>query len=166
MNILVLGGTGFLGPYVVRQLVDGGHDITIFHTGGHEPDLPPQARHIHGPSARIPISAIPPELTAQSPDVVLHMGPEGEHDAQLVVDAFKGRAGRLVSISSQDVYRAYNRLRKVEPGPPDPLPLTEDSPLREKLYPYSEEAPRSDNDPEKYYDDYDKILVERAVMGE
>jgi nucleoside-diphosphate-sugar epimerase len=166
MKILVLGGTGFLGPHVVRQLADAGHDITIFHTGGHEPDLPPQVRHVHSPSARIPISAIPAELTALSPDAVLHMGPEGERDAELVVDTFKGKAGRLVSISSQDVYRAYNRLRKVEPGPPDPLPLTENSPLREKLYPYREEAPRSDSDPQKYYDDYDKILVERAVMGE
>jgi nucleoside-diphosphate-sugar epimerase len=166
MNILLLGGTGLLGPYVVRQLVEMGHDVTIFHTGGHEAILPAQVRHVHDSSARIPISGIPPELAATAPDVVVHMGPEGEHDAQLVVDAFKGRAGRLVAISSQDVYRAYNRLRKIEPGPPDPLPITEESPLREKLYPYREETPRGDDDPQKYYDDYDKILVERAVMDE
>lgn len=166
MNILVLGGTGLLGPYVVTRLCEMGHDITIFHTGAHEPDLPSQVRHIHSPSARIPISAIPSELTDIAPDVVVQMDAEGEKDAQLVVDAFRGVAGRLVSISSQDVYRVYGRLHRLEPGPPDPLPLTEDSPLREKYYPYRQGEPRREDDPEKFLDDYDKIMVERAIMGE
>lgn len=166
MKILVLGGTGFLGPYVVKYLSAMGHDVTIFHTGKHEPDLPTQVRHIHSPSATIPLWEIPDELREMTPDVVLHMIPAGERDASLVVDAFKGIAGRLVAISSQDVYRAHGRMLRTEPGPPDPMPLTEDSPLREKLYPYRGETPRAEDDPERWIDDYDKILVERAVLGE
>jgi nucleoside-diphosphate-sugar epimerase len=37
------------------------------------------------------------------------------------------------------------------------MPLTEDAPLREKLYPYRGERPG--------FDEYEKILVERAVMS-
>jgi nucleoside-diphosphate-sugar epimerase len=166
MKILVLGGTGFLGPYVVRYLSKMGHDVTIFHTGKHEPDLPPQVKHIHSPLATRVLREIPDEVRNSAPEAVLHMVPVGERDARLVVDAFKGVAARLVAISSQDVYRAHGRLLLTEPGPPDPIPLTEDSPLREKLYPYLGETSRSEDDPMRWIDDYDKILVERIVLGE
>ncbi len=90
------------------------------------------------------------------------MRPIGQTDAQQVVDVFRGLARRLVAISSVDVYRAYDRFRQADPGPPDPTPLNEESPLRDKLYPYRASAP--DEGHFSYH--YDKILVERAVMGE
>ena len=31
MQILIIGGTGFIGPYVVQQLVHEGHNVTLFH---------------------------------------------------------------------------------------------------------------------------------------
>jgi nucleoside-diphosphate-sugar epimerase len=68
----------------------------------------------------------------------------------------------LVVISSADVYRTYDRFRKKDPGPPDPWPLTEDSPLRDLLYPYRE----PDTEPSSFAYDYDKILMERAAQSE
>jgi nucleoside-diphosphate-sugar epimerase len=85
-----------------------------------------------------------------------------EADGRALLALFKGLARRLVVISSGDVYRAYDRLRKKDPGPPDPTPLTEDSPLREKLYPYRDTA----DGPEDFAYSYEKILVERAVMDD
>lgn len=166
VKILVLGGTGFLGPHVVRYLAEMGQEITIFHTGGHEPDLPPGISHVHDPLARIPIRGIPDTLKNIVPDVVVHMVPEGEADARIVMEAFTGIAKRIVAISSQDVYRAFGRLHRSEPGPPEAVPLTEESPLREKLYHHRLEAPRNKDDPYRYWDDSDKILVERIVMSE
>lgn len=93
------------------------------------------------------------------------MIPGTEQDARVLMSTFKGTACRLVVISSADVYRAYGRLHGTEPGPPDPLPLTEDAPLRERLYPYRGETPRREDDPKRWMDDYDKILVEQVVMG-
>jgi nucleoside-diphosphate-sugar epimerase len=147
MRILVLGGTKFVGPYVVRQLAGLGHEVTIFHRGETETDLPPSVHHVHGDFARFAdyVNA----LRALSPEVVLDMVPFREEDAGRV-KAFEGVARRVVAISSQDVYRAFGRLWRTEPGPPDPMPLTEDSPLREKL---SESGL-----------DYNKTAVERAVM--
>lgn len=72
--------------------------------------------------------------------------------------SLRGVAKRIVAISSADVYRAYGRLHQSEPGPIEPMPLTEDSPLREKLYPYRGQRGGK-------MDDYDKIPVERAVMS-
>jgi nucleoside-diphosphate-sugar epimerase len=79
---------------------------------------------------------------------------------------FRGLAGRVAALSSGDVYRAYGRLQGTEPGPLEPVPLAEGAPLRERLYPYRGPAPRAADDPKRWLDDYDKILVERAVLGD
>ena len=31
MRVLILGGTGFLGPQIAERLAASGHEITIFH---------------------------------------------------------------------------------------------------------------------------------------
>ena len=33
MRILVIGGTKFIGPPLVQELVNNGHDVTLFHRG-------------------------------------------------------------------------------------------------------------------------------------
>ncbi len=40
MDILILGGTGFIGPHLVRLAVARGHRVTIFTRGKHHADLP------------------------------------------------------------------------------------------------------------------------------
>jgi len=94
------------------------------------------------------------------------MIPATEQDAQEVMSTFRGVARRVVAISSQDVYRAFGRVNNKESGPIDSIPITEDSALRENLYPYRNETPRDQDDPKRWQDDYDKILVERVVMGD
>lgn len=96
-----------------------------------------------------------------APDVVLDMIASSELDGKTLVDLFRGMARRVVNISSGDVYRAYDRFRRVDPGPPDPTPLTEDSPLRERLFPYRDKA----QGPSDFAFNYEKILMERAVMS-
>jgi nucleoside-diphosphate-sugar epimerase len=149
MRILILGGTKFIGPHVVRRLAASGHDVTIFHRGETETDLPPSVRHVHGDFSEFANHV--DQLRALSPEVVLDMVPFREEDAQRV-RAFKGVARRVVAISSGDVYRAFGRLLRTEPGPPDPIPLTEDSPLRKKL--------------SNAGLDYNKTAVERGIMGD
>jgi nucleoside-diphosphate-sugar epimerase len=163
MHALILGGTGFVGPAVVEHLAAVGHRVTLFHGGHSEQDTPPGVEHVH--SDRAYLAGHAPALRRLAPDVVVDMRPLAEHDAQDAVATFRSVAGRLVVVSSGDVYRAYGRLHGTEPGPPEPLPLAEDAPLRERLYPYRAAAPRGADDPLHWVDDYDKILVERAARG-
>ena len=164
MRVLVLGGTLFIGPPVVRKLCVQGHAVTVFHRGQTEADLPSAVGHLHGDRQQLRDFA--PDFRKLRPDVVLDMRPITEEDARGVIQIFRGIARRVVAISSQDVYRAYGRFHRLEAGPPDPFPLTEDAPLRQRLYPHRGETPRAPDDPRRWLDDYEKILVERAVLAE
>ena len=161
MRVLVVGGTHFIGPYVVTMLHQQGHDVTVYHRGLHEPQLPAGIRHIHSPDAAIPVLHFPSSLSNPPPDVVIHMFPVGEDDTKAAIARFIGVARRIVAISSGDVYRAYARLLGTEPGPLEPIPLDEDAPLRSVLFPYRDTA----KGPADWTYHYEKILAERALLS-
>ena len=49
MHILILGGTGFTGPYQVRYALSRGHKVTTFNRGKTHPDeLPPEVEQLVG----------------------------------------------------------------------------------------------------------------------
>ena len=138
---------------MVRGLAGAGHEVVVLHRGRTVAELPDGVGRITGD--RKDLSSSAGELRRFAPEVVLDMIPMNEGEARELVDVFRGVSRRVVAVSSQDVYRAYDRVTRRDPGPPDPVPLTEDSPLRERLHPYEREG----------VEDYEKILVERVVMG-
>jgi len=162
-RVLVIGGTVFVGPSVVWELVSTGHEVAVFHRGEHETDLPASVRHIHGDRARI--GEHRDAFRSFDPDAVVDMRSMTEGEARAVVDAIRGIAARIVAVSSMDVYRAYGRLHGTEPGPPLEPPFDEGSSLREKLYVYRDDTPTSIGQRPAWLGEYDKILVERAVLG-
>ena len=119
---------------------------------------------IGGPSFGRPQASgrLAPEFARFTPDVVIDTFAMSESDASAVVGVFTGLARRLVVLSSMDVYRTYDRFRGTQAGEPDPLPLAEDAPLRERLFPYRGQGK---DDQELFYH-YEKILVERVVLNE
>jgi 2'-hydroxyisoflavone reductase len=48
MSLLVLGGTKFLGRHVVAHALEQGHEVTTFTRGQTNPELFPEAEHLHG----------------------------------------------------------------------------------------------------------------------
>lgn len=146
MHVLILGGTGFVGPHVVRELDRLGHEVTIFHRGEREPTLPRTVRHVHGTFAEL--EAHVDGLLALNPHVVVDMVPFTAEDVWRI-RLFADGVQRAVVVSSQDVYLAFGRAQRTEPGPYVPTPLTEESALRRAVV-----------DPA-----YDKVGVERAAAA-
>ena len=48
MNVLILGGTRFVGRHIAQAALDRGHDVTLFNRGRTAPNLFPEAEHVHG----------------------------------------------------------------------------------------------------------------------
>lgn len=160
MNILIIGGTGFIGPHVVRGLVNAGHHVALFHRGQSVAELPVSVVHIHGDRQQIEDFTAP--FKEFAPHVVLDMFAYTEQDARAVVQTFRGLVQRLVCVSSMDVYRAYGLFCRLETGTPNPQPFDEEAPLRGALYPYRSFSKETSD----LFYNYDKILVERVVMNE
>jgi len=52
MNILIIGGTVFLGRHITAEAIKRGHNVTLFNRGMHFPDLFPEAEKIRGDRAK------------------------------------------------------------------------------------------------------------------
>ncbi len=102
LDLLVLGGTGFIGPHLVRHAVDRGHRVTIFTRGRRSAVLPAGVVHLIGDrdgqlgalagqrwDAVVDDSATNPDWVRQS--------------TQLLAD----RVGRYLFTSSTGVYYPY-----------------------------------------------------------
>ena len=47
-KVLILGGTGFIGPHFVKALMDGGHTVTLFNRGKRDPEVHPGIEQLLG----------------------------------------------------------------------------------------------------------------------
>ena len=151
-RVLVFGGTRFLGPPVVQQLLEQGHEVTIFHRGGSEPPSTANAEHIHAEFAALPDYVA--ELAKGRPEIIVDVVPyiaKGGHG----VRHFHGIADRAVVVTSMDVYRAFAVAWGNEAGAVEPVPLTEDAVIRS--------APSPDLTDDI---DFDNVEVENALRGD
>src|SRR5690606_14822760 len=48
LKVLILGGTGFIGPHFVAALSAGGHRITLFNRGKRDPETKPGVEQLIG----------------------------------------------------------------------------------------------------------------------
>jgi len=160
VKILLLGGTGFIGSYLARQLLESGHEIAVFHRGQREDAPTDDVAHIHGD--RKHLSEYAQSFDAFGAQVVVDLLAFNEEDARSLTETFRGRAERLVCLSSMDIYRSYGCFRRLEAGPSSSQPFAEEAPLRTTLYPYRALAKGT----EDLFYNYDKIPVERIVMKE
>jgi len=163
VRILVIGGSGFIGPFVAAELAHAGHEIAIFHRG-HRAPLPYRA--IVGDRRQLAASA--GAIRSFAPEVVVDLVLSSERQARDLLEVVRGVAARIVAVSSMDVYRACGVLHRLEPGPLEPLPLTEASPLRTSTQTYPPEQIAALQHLFGWVDrgEYDKIPVERVLLAE
>jgi nucleoside-diphosphate-sugar epimerase len=135
MRILVIGGNGFIGSQLVTELVGSGHVVAVFHRRSDLGLVGSGVIQIQGD--RNQLSNYKDQLRQFSPDVIVDLILSSGEQALQLMDIGREIARRVIAISSMDVYRAWGVVHQVEPGTLDPLPLTEDSPLRvtRTLYP-------------------------------
>src|SRR5262249_45660404 len=115
MRVLVIGGSGFIGPAIVSDLDRMGCEVAVFHRGKASPKLPDRVRKIYGDRRRLEEFA--EELRALGAEIVIDVILSSGRQAEALTHVFRGFARRVVALSSGDVYRACGVMHGTEPGP-------------------------------------------------
>jgi 2'-hydroxyisoflavone reductase len=97
-RILILGGTGFIGPHMVRYAVERGHEVTIFTRGRTEADIP-QVEHLIG-DRNHDLSS----LKGRGWDVILDNNARDYRWVQLSSDLLQDAAEHYLFVSSISAY--------------------------------------------------------------
>jgi nucleoside-diphosphate-sugar epimerase len=115
MNILVMGGTRFVGKPLVAQLLAQGHALTLF-TRGNKP-APDAVEHLVGD--RSSAEGLAP-LSGRSFDVIVDSSGRTLEDTQAVLAHTGAPSHRLVYVSSAGVYADSELWPLDEDSPTDP----------------------------------------------
>ena len=143
MNVFVTGGAGYIGSVCVEELLDAGHQVTVYDnlTEGHRSAVDPRAQFVLGrPEAE---NDIREAVRAARPEAILHfaafalvgesMTNPGKYfhnnvcnGLKLLNAAVEAKVGKFIFSSTCATY-----------GPPERMPITEDLPQR-PINPYGE----------------------------
>ena len=102
LRILVLGGTGFIGPHLVRGAVARGHAVTIFTRGRREADLPESVVRLTGDR-----NGDLRSLEGKTWDVVVDDSATNPAWVRLSTALLRDKVGRYLFTSSTGVHYPY-----------------------------------------------------------
>ena len=102
LDLLVLGGTGFIGPHLVRHAVARGHRVTIFTRGRRDADLPAEVVRLKGDR-----NGDLKSLEGKTWDAVVDDSATNPDWVRLSTALLKGNVGRYLFTSSTGVYYPY-----------------------------------------------------------
>lgn len=139
LRVLILGGTGFIGPHMVQTALDRGHQVTIFNRGKSNTHLFPEVEKLKGDR-----DGDLESLKGREWDAVIDNTGYVPRHVRDSADLLKGQVGRYLFTSTGSVY-ALNQGR-----------IDEDSKLLDVPDPESEDV-------SKYYGEL-KVLCEQAVQ--
>jgi nucleoside-diphosphate-sugar epimerase len=162
MKILIIGGTGFIGSFLVPQLAN--HELTLLHRGNN-PDVFMKSNIKHLIANRSDLPTLRSQLAVEKYDVAVDMISSNGEDANVIVNALNGIIKKIVVVSSGSVYKSYGRFLGTEPGAIIDEKNKETAELRSKWYPYADQFPRFEDDPLTHLKTYDKIPVEETYQS-
>ncbi|MBN1300185.1 MAG: NAD-dependent epimerase/dehydratase family protein [Melioribacteraceae bacterium] len=116
MNILLLGGTGFIGSYIAEELLKEKHEVTVLSRGKSKNILRDNSavRQISGDRNDRNLMN---DLAGLHFDAVIDMTAFTKKDSQRAVEAFNGKTDRFIHTSTVSVYMVSNIIQ---------CPITED----------------------------------------
>lgn len=120
MRILILGGTGFIGPYVVRRAMSRGHEVTIFNRGQTNVHLFPEVERLVG-DRNSDLSA----LEGRRWDAVVDNSGYNADQLRLSVDLLKDATGQYLFTSTRAVYHDFTAAVMNEDAPLGPREIPE-----------------------------------------
>ncbi len=133
MNVLVVGGAGYIGSVVTRFVLDDGHTVTVLDdlSTGHRDAVPAEAVFVEGD-----ISSAGQLFAAETFDAVIHLAAKSLVGESVVKPALYwhtnvgGTRALLDAMTEHAVPVLVFSSTAATYGEPDQVPITEDSPTR------------------------------------
>ncbi|MDQ6612034.1 MAG: epimerase [Gemmatimonadota bacterium] len=124
LRILILGGTGFIGPGEVRYAIERGHDVTLFQRGKTHAELFPKVKKLVG-DRNLPNGH--DALKGKKFDVVIDNPTTLPQWVKGAGEALKGNVGHYIFVSTISVFNDTSKPVDengplFEPGPMDVSP--------------------------------------------
>lgn len=119
MQILVMGGTRFVGVATVEALLRDGHDVTVFHRGSRSPTWSAPVTHVLGDRT---VAADLSQLREHEFEAIVDLSAYTQDQTGLLLDALPDVA-HLVHVSTVNVYAPSPLLPWPEDTPYGPHPL-------------------------------------------
>ena len=102
MDILIIGGTRYMGRIVVEQLLERGDSVTLFSRGNTRPSWWDQITHIEGDREDRQDFSV--KLKGKSFDAILDTQAFRKEDVESAAEVFRGNIGRYVMVSTGSVF--------------------------------------------------------------
>jgi len=140
MNIIIIGGAGYIGSHVAREFLDRGHKVTVFDnlSSGLRENLFPEAQFIHG--TIMDYSGLLDVCKGGAFDAVVHLaafkavGESMEKPEKYSLNNINGTIHILNAMSEAGIkYMVFSSSAAVY-GSPDYLPIDEKHPLNPESY--------------------------------
>ncbi len=167
LRILILGGTGFTGPFQVRYALDRGHKVTVFNRGKTHPgELPKEVEQLIG-DRNGQLDALKNrqwDVAIDNPTSV----PVWVRDAAQIL---KGNVDRYVFISTISVYADTSKPGVEENAPlakyngPDAMKESRDSIIASKFALYGPLKALSEQEAEKWFPKQTLIIRPGLIVG-
>jgi 2'-hydroxyisoflavone reductase len=167
LRILILGGTGFTGPYQVRYALSRGHKITTFNRGKTHPgELPNEVEQLMG-DRNGQLDA----LKDRQWDVVIDNPTSAPVWVRDVAQILKGNVNRYVFISTISVYADTSKPGTDETAPPakytgpDAMKESRETIIASKYALYGPLKALSETEAEKWFPKKTLIIRPGLIVG-
>lgn len=114
MNVLVIGGTGYIGSHTVEELARRGHEVSVFARGITRASLPSDIRLIRGDRHNTEDLT---RLRKYSFEAVIDINAYTREETQAVINIFGNDIQRFVHLSTISVYPLTSQMPLIEDNP-------------------------------------------------
>ena len=127
LNILILGGTGFIGPFQVRSALDRGHSVTLFNRGSGR-NMFPYLETLVGDR-----NGDYSSLSGRRWDVVIDNATNNRSWIELATEALKDSVDQFMFVSSRSAYADVSRVPMTADAPTWTFETADVPPDQERL---------------------------------
>jgi 2'-hydroxyisoflavone reductase len=156
LNLLILGGTGFIGPHLVRYAASRGHKVTIFTRGRRDAELPADVVRLQG-DRNGQLGA----LEGKTWDAVVDDSATNPEYVRLSTALLKNSVGAYLFTSSTGVFYPYLK-RGVDESTPVHYDLADPKDLSEK---FGTEKAQCERETQRVFGDRAIVVRPTYIVG-